>query len=128
MIGQQKNNRIPHNQNYHIITEKPVLACSVTSVMSDSMDYSLPLFSVHWLLQARIQWILQTRILQATHSSESVAMCSSRGSSQPRDWSCVSYIPCINMQVLYHFLKSRGISELSWNFWKILPFVLQSSR
>ena len=65
MIGQQKNNRIPHNQNYHII-KKPVLVCSVTSVMSDSTDYSLPLFSTHWLLQAKIQWILLARILQAT--------------------------------------------------------------
>ena len=84
MIGQQKNNRIPHNQNYHI-REKSVFVCSVASVMSDAMDYSLPLFSAHWLFQARIQWILQARILQATWSSEWVAMSSSKGSSQPRD-------------------------------------------
>ena len=42
------------------------------------MDYSPPGFSVHGILQARIlEW---------------VAISSSRGSSQPRDQSCVSYL------------------------------------
>ena len=40
--------------------------------------------------------ILQTRIL------EWVAMPSSRGSSQPRDLTCVSYVSCISRRVLYH--------------------------
>ena len=38
---------------------------------------------------------LQTRIL------ESDAMPSSRGSSQPRDWICISYVSCIGGGVLY---------------------------
>ena len=49
---------------------------------------SLPHSSVHGILQARIL--------------ERVAMPSSRGSSWPRDQTCVSYISCIGKQVLYH--------------------------
>ena len=52
------------------------------------MDCSLLGSSVHGILQARIlEW---------------VAMCSSRGSSQPRDPTCASYIFNIGRQVLYH--------------------------
>ena len=40
--------------------------------------------------------ILQARIL------EWVAMSYSRGSSQPGNRTCVSYISCIGRQVLYH--------------------------
>ena len=48
-------------------------------------DCSLPGSSVHGILQARIlEW---------------VAVPSSRGSSQPRDWTCVS---CIGRWILYH--------------------------
>ena len=53
----------------------------------DSVDYSLPAFTVHGILQARIlEW---------------VAMLSFRGSSLPRDETFVSYISCIGRQVLY---------------------------
>ena len=66
-------------------------ACSVASVVSDSLwpnDYSLPGFSVHGILQARIlEW---------------VAILSSRGSSPPRDRTQVSYVSCTGRQVLYH--------------------------
>ena len=44
---------------------------------------------------------LQARIL------EWVAMPSSRESSQPRDWTCVSWISCIGRRILYH-LNHRG--------------------
>ena len=40
--------------------------------------------------------ILQARILQW------VAMPSPRGSSQPRDWTCISYVSCTGRQVVYH--------------------------
>ena len=53
-----------------------VYVCLVT--LCDSMDSSPPGSSVHGILQARIlEW---------------VAMPSSRGSSQPRDWTQVSHI------------------------------------
>ena len=58
-------------------------ACSVTSVMSTlchPMDCSQPDSSFHGILQARIlEW---------------VAMPSSRGSSWPRDWTCISCLSC----------------------------------
>ena len=54
----------------------------------DPMDCSPPHSSVHGILQARIlEW---------------VAMPSSRGPSQPRDWTCISYASCTGRQVLYH--------------------------
>ena len=52
------------------------------------MDWSLPGFSVHGILQARIlEW---------------VAMPISRRSSWPRDKVLASYVSCIDRQVLYH--------------------------
>ena len=52
------------------------------------MDHSPPGSSVHGILQARIlDW---------------VAMPFSRGSSLPRDRTCVSYVSCISRQILYH--------------------------
>ena len=54
----------------------------------DPMDCSPPGSSVHGILQARIlEW---------------VAMPSSRGSSLPRDQTCISYASYIGRQVLYH--------------------------
>ena len=61
--------------------------CSVTLVLSHSMDCSLLGSSVHGILQARIlEWI---------------AITFSRRSSQPRDHTCISYISCIGRRVLY---------------------------
>ena len=52
-------------------------------------DCSPPGSSVHGILQARIlQW---------------VAMPSSRGSSKPRDWTCISYISCIGREIYYQY-------------------------
>ena len=71
-----------------------VIVCSVKSLQScptlcDPMDCGLPGFSVHGILQARIlEW---------------VAMPLSRGSSLPRDQTCVSYVfSYIGSKVLYH--------------------------
>ena len=56
--------------------------------LCDRMDCSLPVSSVHGILQARIlEWI---------------AMSSSRGSSRPTDQIHVSYLSCIGRWVLYH--------------------------
>ena len=56
--------------------------------LCNPMDYSLPGFFVHEILQARIL--------------ECVAIPFSRGSSRPRDQTCISYVFCIGRQVLYH--------------------------
>ena len=56
--------------------------------LCDSVDCSLPVSSVHGILQAKIlEW---------------VAIPFFRGSSQPRDQICVSYISCIGRWVRYH--------------------------
>ena len=65
--------------------------------LCDPVDHSLPGFSVHGILQARIlEW---------------VAISFSRGSSQPRDWTRVS---CIGRCVLYqlHHLGSWDRNQM----------------
>ena len=57
--------------------------------LCDPMYYSLPGSSVHGIFQARIL--------------ERIAISSSRGSSQPRDWTCVSCVPCVGRWILYHW-------------------------
>ena len=62
--------------------------------MSDS---SLPAFSVHGILQARIlEWI---------------AMLSSRGSSWPRGGTHISYVSCIDRRVLYTRAAWEALEE-----------------
>ena len=57
--------------------------------LCDPMDCNLPGSSVHGILQARLlEW---------------VAIPFSRESSWPRDWTCVSYVSCIDGWVLYHW-------------------------
>ena len=66
-----------------------MLLCAQSfSALCNPMDCSPPGSSVHGILQARIL--------------EKVAMPSSRGSSQPKDRTCISYISCIGGWVLYH--------------------------
>ena len=56
--------------------------------LCDPVDCSLPDFSVHGILQARVlEW---------------VTMPSSRGPSQPRDQTRISYVSCTGRKVLYH--------------------------
>ena len=66
--------------------------CSVTQscpTLYDLMDCNPPGSSVLGILQARmLEW---------------VAISSSKESSQPRDWNCVSCISCIGRQILYHW-------------------------
>ena len=65
------------------VCAKSLQACPT---LCDTIDGSPPGTSVHWLLQARIlEW---------------VAMPSSRGSSWPRDRTCISYVSCVGRQVL----------------------------
>ena len=62
------------------------------------------LFATLWTVahQVLLHGILQTRIL------EWVAMPSSRGSSWPRDQTCIPKISCIGRQVLYHLGSPSG--------------------
>ena len=66
--------------------------------LCDTMDCSLPGSSVHRILQARIlEW---------------VALPSSKGSSQPRDGTCIS---CIDMWVLYHQHHLGSLNQVCSN-------------
>ena len=99
-------------------------------ILSDPMDCSLPGSSVHGIFQARVpEWgviafspmdlpdssvhgILQARIL------EWVAIPSSRGSSQPSDWTQVSHIAggfftlWVTGEALILWLKTRFVIQL----------------
>ena len=57
--------------------------------LCNPMDYSLPGSTAHGIFQAgKMKW---------------VAISSSRGSSWPMDWTCVSCISCIEGWILYHW-------------------------
>ena len=62
--------------------------------------YVLSRFSRVWLF-ATLWTVACHGILQA-RTLEQVAMSSSRESSWPRDWTCMSSIFCIGRQILYH--------------------------
>ena len=71
------------------------LCCSVAKsclTLCDPTYYSPPCFFVRGVCQARVL--------------ERVIISFSRGSSQPRDWTYVSYVPCISRQILCHWATS----------------------
>ena len=69
-----------------------VCVCAVIQscpTLCDPVDYSPPGSSVHGILQARnLEW---------------VAITSSRGSSQPRDQTCIFCDSCIGRPILHHW-------------------------
>ena len=74
--------------------------CSVVQLfltLCNPIDCSPPGSSVHGILQARML--------------EQVSISSSRGSSQPRGWTCISYVSCIGRQFLY----TKPLGKTSWN-------------
>ena len=74
-----------------------------------AMDNSPPGSSVHWMSQARIlEWI---------------AISSSRGSSWPRDQTCISCVYSVGKWILHHCTTREAQSMPSSNIWKTqLPF------
>ena len=69
---------------------------SLNSVpLSYSMDHSPPGSSVHGISQA---WTLKW-----------VAVSSSRASSRPRDWSCISGVSCIGRWILNHCATWKAV-------------------
>ena len=72
---------------YHVIAMKRnELLIHTTCVL---MDCCPPWSFVHGVFQARLlKW---------------VAIPFSRGSTQPRDWTWISCIPCIGRRILYHY-------------------------
>ena len=109
---------------------EPVVCCCCLAVKSclfcDPLDCSPPGFSVHGISQARtVEW---------------AAISFSRGSSQPRDRTCVSYVSCIGRQVLYHwatreawnqFLGVRNVKKKLSSAWpelRVLNYVTQDEQ
>ena len=72
--------------------------------LCDPMDCSLSGSSVRGIFQARVlEWI---------------AISFSRGSSQPRDWTRVSWVFCIGRWILYHWANREALisSVLLFNY------------
>ena len=87
-----------------VVCKWKVLVAPWCLILCDPMDCSPPGSSVHGTLQARIpEW---------------VAMPSSRGSSQSRDWTHVSCISSIGRRVLYHSCH-LGSSFKAWDGTKL---------
>ena len=93
--------------------------------LCDSMNCSLPGFSVHGIFQARkLEW---------------VTIFYSGGSSRPRDPTSISYVSCIGRRVLYHlhhqgshdWLKSLSHVRLFGTPWAVacqVPLSMGFSR
>ena len=68
--------------------------------LCDPMDCSLPGSSIHGISQARIlEW---------------VSISSSRGSSQPRDLTHVSWGSCLDRQIFYHWATVEAHTSHHW--------------
>ena len=97
-----------------------VFSLQLCLILCDPMDCSLVGSSAHGIVQARIlEW---------------VAMSFSRGSSQPRDRTCVSCVSCIGGWVLYHCTTTvepphncLAIIELDeWTNYELLYYFLKN--
>ena len=80
------------------VTQVTWLWVPVRSLCVLSRSSHVQLFATMWTSPpgSSVRGILQARIL------EWVAMPSSRGSSQPRDRTCIFYVSYIGRSVLYH--------------------------
>ena len=87
--------------------------CSVAQsclALCDPMDYGPPSSSVHGIFQARtLEW---------------VAISFSRGSSCPRDWTCIFWVSCIDREILYHCATWEAYIVLVNNFYTTVLFHL----
>ena len=78
------------------------------------MDCSPPGSSVHGILQARIlEW---------------VAIPSSRGSSQPKDWTRISCGSCIGRRILYHWATWEAQFMLKYDIHTLFFIQLYNSK
>ena len=89
--------------DFPFIFSKDLVMCLVTQsylTVCYRMDCSLPGSSVHGDSPARIpEW---------------VSVSSSRGSSQPRDQTCISFVSCVGRWVLYHQRPLEALVPQLW--------------
>ena len=77
-----------YNKGCHVKATMRAKSLQLCPTLCNPMDCSLSGSSLYGILQARIlEW---------------AATPSSRGSSRPRDRTCVTYVSCIGRRVLYH--------------------------
>ena len=74
------------------------------------------------LLGSSVPRIFQAKIL------ELVAISYSRGSSQPRDWTRVSFISCIGRQILYHCATWETPCKLYLNIIDFLKRIMRTRK
>ena len=86
------------------------------SVVSDSLLRPRGLYITH---QAPVYGIFQARIL------EWVAFSSSRGSSQIRDETCISYVSCTGRWILYHCASWEAQCHVTWTQCLILSRLIK---
>ena len=85
------NGHIRLNSMYVCISCMLIQPCLI---LYDPMDCSIPGSSVHGISHAKIlEW---------------VAVSSSRGSSQHRNWTCISCVSCLGWQILYHWANQEA--------------------
>ena len=96
-LNKQSDNILPWPTPFSI-WKQSVISCPVLTVaqscpsLCNPVDWSLPGFSNHGIIQARIlEWVA----ISFSRILECVAISFSRGSSQPRDWIGVSAVSCI---------------------------------
>ena len=86
---ERKRNSFPCRYERHV--ELPRVRVCARSLVSDSLwprGLGPPGSSVHGIFQAKIlAW---------------AAISYFRGSSQPRDWTCVFWVPCVGRHILFH--------------------------
>ena len=113
---------ILHSTEHFIGTQHTACNCCCCLVTKlcltfcDHMDWSLPGSSAHGIIPVRIlEW---------------VAISSSRGSSRPRDWTCLSCSFSIGRWILFHWailiwvLPKADSESRTWVqifIWKIIP-------
>ena len=79
-------------------------------VFCGPMGYSWPGSSVHGIFRASVpEW---------------VRISYSRGSSWPRDRTCVSWVSCTGRQILYHCTTRKALNQLNFFFFLKDRFVL----
>ena len=78
------------------------------------------LFATLWMWTIAHQALLSMGFFRQEWILEWVAMPSSRASSWPRDWTCISFVSCIGRRVLYHQCHLGSSKDpwslLSWLF------------
>ena len=98
-MSDTKSKKQWHLMPFYLYNDKTSMCCVLGCFSCVRLFVTLPVSSVHGILQARfLEWVV---------------ISSSRGSSPSRDWTPVSCFSCIGRGILYHWChlgrKSTGM-------------------